>query len=104
MTDDPLVQPRRRAPSQSASMSVAEILARTVSSQADLRAAQLRVVDAQFEVVRERINGIDRATQLFQETLVRLPTDVDKQVGNLRLVHEERFKSVGAEIDGIARQ
>ena len=104
MTDDPLAMPRRRAPSSPVGMSAAEILDRTVTAQADLRAAQLRVVDAQFEVVRERFDGIDRATQLFQDALVRLPTDVDKQVGNLRLVHEERFRSIDASLGAACQQ
>jgi hypothetical protein len=57
-----------------------------------------QLVETKLEVVRTRIDAIDRATEIFQDSLVRVPTDVDKQVGNLRALHDERFNSVTTQI------
>lgn len=80
------------------------VIERVVSQRSELVGAQLQVVDAKFEVIAERINGIDRATALFQDSLIRVPTDVDKQVGNLRSIHDERFTSIRSEVSALAQQ
>ena len=46
------------------------------------------------ELMEARLNGIDRATIIFQDNLTRVPTDVDKQVGQLRSLHNEKFTAV----------
>ncbi len=49
------------------------------------------------EVIFTRLDGMDRAMIVFTEAITRVPTDVDKQVGHLKELHDEKF-------DGIQRQ
>src|SRR5664279_5661598 len=58
------------------------------------REAHARLVEAQLETVRTRINAIDKATEVFQQGLERVPTDVDKATVNLRNLHEEKFRTI----------
>jgi tetrahydromethanopterin S-methyltransferase subunit B len=48
----------------------------------------------QIEVVTTRLNAMDEATSVLRESVTRVPTDVQLQVGNLRDVMEERFNSI----------
>jgi hypothetical protein len=57
-------------------------------------AAERDYVNGQLDVVRERFRGIDEAARLLAETVNRAPTDVTQQVGHLRELTDERFKSV----------
>lgn len=49
------------------------------------------------ELLETRLNAMDKAMALFQESITRVPTDVDKQVGHLKQLHEEKF-------DGVQKQ
>ena len=98
MVDEPHINPDC---SMGDAMSVIQ---QVVKGRSELVGAQLQVVDAKFEVISERINGIDRATQLFQDQLVRFPTDVNKEVGNLRAIHDERFASFASALEAVSRQ
>jgi uncharacterized protein YoxC len=51
-------------------------------------------VNAQLDVLRERLDGIDRATRLLNETVNRVPTDVQKEVAHLRELSDEKFDSI----------
>jgi cation transport regulator ChaB len=51
-------------------------------------------IDGQLAVRDERLNGIDEATKLRLSTVVELPGQIAAQVGRLRDVHDERFKSI----------
>lgn len=86
-------------PSPDPTTLTSDAIARVVQQRADLTTAQLEVVEAKFAIIRERITGIDKATALFQETLIRVPTDVDKQVSNLKALHEERFHSIAQQFE-----
>lgn len=46
------------------------------------------------EVIEARLTGMDRATELLAENVGRTPTEIDKQITHLRLLHEEKFRSV----------
>ena len=50
-------------------------------------ASERTLVEAKLDILRQRLDGIDKATIIFNETLTRVPTDVDKQVGNLKELH-----------------
>jgi cation transport regulator ChaB len=56
--------------------------------------AERDYVDAQLDVIRERLRGIDVATKLLNETVNRVPTDVQIAVEHLKELHAERFASV----------
>jgi hypothetical protein len=64
-----------------------EALTRAVNGERDLNTARL-------EVLRERLRGIDRATELLNETVNRVPTDLQREITHLRELTEERFRSV----------
>lgn len=45
-------------------------------------------------IIESRLNGMDAATELLGRTVNRWPTDVDKQVSNLRELQEEKVRSL----------
>lgn len=49
---------------------------------------------AQLRVLSERLDGIDRATQLLNETVNRTPTDIQKEILHLRELTTEHFDSI----------
>jgi len=53
-----------------------------------------REVSMLQKLLETRLDGMDRAMALFQENITRVPTDVDKQVGHLKALHEEKFTSI----------
>lgn len=67
--------------------------------------APIQTDDFKLKLLEEKIGGtekvltgeianIQRAIQLAHENLVRVPTDVDKAVGNLERLHNEKFKGI----------
>jgi cation transport regulator ChaB len=50
--------------------------------------------DGQIGKVSERLDGIDKATELLGTTVNRVPTEIDREVAHLQSVLDERFKSV----------
>jgi hypothetical protein len=56
------------------------------------------------ELVFTRLDAMDKAVELFADNLTRVPTDVDKQVGNLKELLIERFNRVSVQFDGIQLQ
>jgi len=48
------------------------------------------------ELTKSRISAIEKSIEVAHDDLVRVPTDVQKQVGNLRDLHEEKFHAVEA--------
>jgi hypothetical protein len=57
----------------------------------------LREMSNLKEVIFTRLDGMDRAMIVFNENITRVPTDVDKQVGHLKELHQEKF-------DGVQKQ
>lgn len=57
-------------------------------------AAERDYLAAQLDVLRERLRGIDTATSLLNETVNRVPTDLQREITHLRELTEERFRSV----------
>lgn len=50
--------------------------------------------DSQLDVLRQRFDAIDRATELLNSQVTQFPTDVDVAVGRLKELHLEKFDSV----------
>ncbi len=48
------------------------------------------------ELTDSRITGIEKSIEVAHNDLVRVPTDVQKQVGNLRDFHDEKFRGIEA--------
>jgi len=56
--------------------------------------AERDYVDGVVGILRQRLDAIDKATELLNETVNRVPTDVQKEVGHLRELSDEKFKSI----------
>lgn len=59
----------------------------------------LREVNHIRELLEARIDAIEAATRVAHADLVRVPTDVDKQISNLRAQIEEKFQTISCRID-----
>jgi cation transport regulator ChaB len=80
LTDD-------RQPIPDPTILTTEQLIRTVGAERDY-------VDGKISVLEERLNAIDRATELLNETVNRVPTETQSAVANLQAVITERFNSI----------
>lgn len=56
--------------------------------------AERDYVDGQIGILQERLDAIDKATKLLNETVNRVPTALQEGLGNLERIMDERFKSV----------
>lgn len=62
------------------------------------READLRQQNGQIQVATTRLDGVEKAQLAFNEMITRVPSDVDKQVGHLQSLTEEKFRSVDREM------
>lgn len=46
------------------------------------------------ELVETRLDAMDKATELLNANMTRIPTETDKQVGHLKELHDEKFESI----------
>ena len=51
------------------------------------------------ELLESRIISIEKSIEVAHDDLVRVPTDVQKQVGNLKELHDEKFRSIQVQFD-----
>jgi hypothetical protein len=58
-----------------------------------------REIGALRELVFTRLDAMDKAVELFKADLVRVPTDTDKQVSQLRDLHQEKLDSIRTLMD-----
>lgn len=58
--------------------------------------------DGQIETLRERLRGMDRASELLSETVNRTPTDIQIASDHLTSIADERFLSVHNQFDTLA--
>jgi hypothetical protein len=76
-----------RAPVPDPTVLTTEQLVRTVAAERDY-------VNGQLDVLRQRLNGIDRATELLNETVNRVPTALSEGLKHSQEVMDERFQSI----------
>jgi hypothetical protein len=69
-------------------------------SRGDPLVALRNELQTQFEAIQTRFSGIDKATELQHEDMVRVPTQVDRAVGGLRDLVSEMINTKIAIIDG----
>jgi hypothetical protein len=65
-----------------------EALIRAVNAERDY-------VDGRVAVLEQRLHAIDVATRLLNETVNRVPTDVQREVSHLTGLMDERLRSIG---------
>lgn len=70
-------------------------LLRVVASERDY-------TDGQIAVVRERLNGMDRANEVLNETIHRVPTDLQKGMEEIRTLMDERSEAVAERFAALA--
>jgi hypothetical protein len=51
-------------------------------------------VDLIRSVIETRLDGMDKAIRLLQDTADKFPARIDEKIGSLRAVHEEKFASI----------
>jgi cation transport regulator ChaB len=51
-------------------------------------------VQERSKVLEQRLDDMDRATALLSTQTLRVPSEVDRQVGHVREVHAEKFSSI----------
>ncbi len=61
-------------------------------------AALNKEINALKELTSTRLDNIEKSIQLSHDDLVRVPTDVQKQVGHLRELHEEKFEGIQTQL------
>lgn len=62
----------------------------------------LQLLDERLATVETRFDGMDKANDVLAATVNRVPTDVDRQVSQLKAVHDERFHSLEDSIGDLA--
>lgn len=58
----------------------------------------LREIANLSEKISIRIDGLEKAQATFEDNLTRVPTEVQKEVGNLKALHEQRFSDIGNQL------
>jgi cation transport regulator ChaB len=64
-------------------------------------AALTREVEALKELMFTRLDAMDKAMELFQNDITRVPTDTDRQIKQLSDLLDEKFKGIEERISGI---
>jgi VIT1/CCC1 family predicted Fe2+/Mn2+ transporter len=64
-----------------------DLLDRSVKAERDY-------VDGHIGILEERLDAIDKATELLNETVNRVPTDVQREVSHIRELVDEKLTSV----------
>ena len=61
--------------------------------------------DEKVKTLQVRLDGMDRAQQLFHEDLVRVPTAVDKAIASLKELHQNTFtEKLAAVVEKFSKQ
>jgi hypothetical protein len=43
------------------------------------------------QIIETRLNGMDKATELLNANVTRVPTETDKAISHLKELHDEKF-------------
>ena len=54
----------------------------------------LREMESLKDLVFTRLDAMDKAMELFNANITRVPTETDKQISQLKELHDEKFESV----------
>jgi hypothetical protein len=60
-----------------------------------------KAIDAAFQIIIARLDAMEKAQDLFQADLTRVPTTVDRQIAALRDLVEQRFSGMDTDIRSI---
>src|SRR5687768_7599697 len=85
--------------SQQTPESVPDPTVLTTDALARANKAERDYVDGQIAVLKTRLDGIDEATKVLNETVNRTPTEIQKAVAHLRELADSRFHGLHAMVD-----
>lgn len=54
----------------------------------------LREMESLKDLVFTRLDAMDKAMELFNANITRVPTDTDKQISHLKELHDEKFEGI----------
>lgn len=63
-----------------------------------------QAIGALEKLITTRLDGMDKAMELFNANITRVPTDTDKQISHLKALHEEMFQTTAVRLEGIEQQ
>ena len=66
--------------------------------------AERDYVNGRFDILAERLNGMDEAARVLNDTITKVPTDVQQAVGHLKDVTNEKFISIGQQLETSEHQ
>ena len=76
------------------------IAGRSPEDQAWVERSEMREhVADQVKVIEQRLTDMDKATALLSAQTLRVPSEVDRQVGHVREVHAEKFTAIANQFD-----
>jgi len=61
-------------------------------------------VDGEIKVLSAQLEALEKSITKAADDYTRVPTDVEKAVGNLQALHEVRFEGVGVKFDAVQTQ
>ena len=61
----------------------------------------MQAIAALKELVFTRLDGMDKAMELFSSNITRVPTDTDKQISHLKSLHEEMFQTTAVRLKSV---
>jgi len=64
-------------------------------------AALTREISALRDQLLTRLDAMDKAQELFDANLNRVPSDVDRRVAHLRELHETKFQSMNSDVHAL---
>lgn len=67
-----------------------------------ITAAERDYTDGQVSILTERLEGMDRASDLLSETVNRTPTEITREVTHLKSIIDERLASVEGQFETLA--
>jgi uncharacterized protein YoxC len=72
----------------------------TTEAQARGLQAERDYVNGQLQVLRQRLDGMDTATQVLHESVNRVPTEVQREVAHLNDLFDTRFQQIEEKVTG----
>jgi cobalamin biosynthesis Mg chelatase CobN len=80
-------------------------IASQIQDPTSLTMAQIfREISSLKELVFTRMDAMDLAMRIFNENITRVPTDVDKQISNLRTLHDAKIEDLEKTLNSVSEE
>src|ERR1019366_8213313 len=91
MATTPEIPSRGSVPTPDPTVLTTEQLERAIAGLRDLLRTEMA---GHRQGIDTRLDEMDKAKELLGATINRIPEEVDKNVCNLRILHDEKFRSI----------